>query len=82
MPINKTEFDAALALDQEVADANAVVDTKTQEAKDARQALRQLIATWSLFPPGPNAVALVEHEGTVYRVNEGNIVALVPESTV
>lgn len=82
MPITKADFDEALALDAAMNAAAQEADTQQLLAKQTRAALRVLIATWRVIPPSPTGMALVEHEGKVYRVTEADIRPLSPESTV
>ena len=82
MPISKSEFNAALTLQDDADLAHQESQAKRQAAKAGRASLATLIASWGgLDASDPFTVRLVEHEGAVYRVSPTDIKVLSTETT-
>ena len=82
MSILSTDFAAALVINAQVLADHGAAQDLLQAAKAGRVALRQAIASWGIHDAqDPFTVALVEHNGQVYRVTPLDIVQLVPEVT-
>jgi len=80
--IKKIDFQTALDLDAEAEAAQAEYTLQRDLAISLRGDLRAALAALGLDSNDPFATALVEHEGTVYRVTATDIKPLAVETTV